>query len=319
MPTTLLEPRFTKDLSSLETKLGVTFQNKDLLIQALVHRSFLNENRDFPLGHNERLEFLGDAVLELVVTEYLYNHYDNPEGELTNWRASLVNSNMLSTLTNELQIEDLLYMSRGEQRDTNGKARLKILANVFESLVGAIYLEHGYDAAKKFIMDRLLVKLDYILQNKLYLDPKTYFQEQAQEKTNITPTYRVLSEDGPDHDKTFTVGIYLGTNQVATGTGSSKQAAQVSAAHNAIKVKGWWHLPGRLGRPPLLMQEGLPELFFRDILSLKECPKRGAFYVNIRHSIQKTLGIWWIFTIHCQAITTQTNSSRSKAVGVSTR
>lgn len=239
MPTTTLEPRFTRNLTSIEEKLGVVFKNKDLLIQALVHRSFLNENRDFPLGHNERLEFLGDAVLELVVTDYLYTHYDNPEGELTNWRASLVNSNMLSTLTSELQIEDLLYLSRGEQRDTSGKARLKILANVFESLVGAVYLEHGYEAAKNFIMARLLVKLDYILQNKLYLDPKTYFQEQAQEKTNITPTYRVLSEVGPDHDKTFTVGIYLGTEQVSTGTGSSKQAAQVSAAHNGIKVKGW--------------------------------------------------------------------------------
>lgn len=237
--TTTLDPKFAKDLSSLETKLGVSFANKDLLVQALVHRSFLNENRDFPIGHNERLEFLGDAVLELVVTEYLYDNYDNPEGELTNWRASLVNSNMLSALTNELQIEDLLYLSRGEQRDTNGKARLKILANVFESLVGAVYLERGYDASKKFIQERLLVKLDYILKNKLYLDPKTYFQEQAQDKTGVTPTYRVLSEVGPDHDKTFTVGIYLGKDQVAVGTGSSKQAAQVSAAHNAIKEKGW--------------------------------------------------------------------------------
>lgn len=239
MPTTPLDPKFAKDLSTLETKLGVTFQNKDLLIQALVHRSFLNENREFPIGHNERLEFLGDAVLELVVTEYLYQHYDNPEGELTNWRASLVNSHMLSTLTSELDIEHLLYLSRGEQKDTNGKARLKILANAFESLVGAIYLEHGYDACRRFIMGRLISKLDYILQNKLYLDPKTHFQEQAQEKLGITPTYKVLSEVGPDHDKTFTVAICLAGEQIATGTGSSKQAAQVSAAHNAIKTKGW--------------------------------------------------------------------------------
>lgn len=234
-----LDPKYKKDLSTLEAKLGVKFANQDLLIQALVHRSFLNENRDFPIGQNERLEFLGDAVLELVVTEYLYTHFDNPEGELTNWRASLVNSNMLSTLTTELDIEDLLYLSRGEQKDTHGKARLKILANAFESLVGAIYLEHGFDACKKFIMERLMVKLDFILQNKLYLDPKTHFQEQAQEKTGITPTYKVLSEIGPDHDKTFTVGIYLNTEEVATGTGSSKQAAQVSAAHNAIKARGW--------------------------------------------------------------------------------
>ncbi len=239
MPHTKLDPKFVKDLAILEKKLGFTFANKDLLTQALVHRSFLNENREFPLGHNERLEFLGDAVLELVVTEYLYTHYDNPEGELTNWRASLVNSNMLSTLTNELEIEDLLYLSRGEQKDTHGKARLKILANAFEALVGAIYLEHGYDGAKKFIMERLMIKLDYILQNKLYLDPKTYFQEQAQDKMGITPTYRVLAEEGPDHNKSFTVGIYLGEQQVTSGTGSSKQAAQVAAAHNAIQLKGW--------------------------------------------------------------------------------
>src|SRR3989344_5159088 len=163
-----------KNIPQLETVIGVHFANPELLRQAMVHRSYLNENPSFELDHNERLEFLGDAVLELVVTEYLYHNYDNPEGELTNWRASLVNSNMLSVLTNELQIEDLLYLSRGEQRDTNGKARLKILANVFESLVGAVYIERGYEAAKKFIHDRLLVKLDYILKNKLYLDPKTY-------------------------------------------------------------------------------------------------------------------------------------------------
>ncbi len=239
MPTTTLDPQFFKDISSLETKLGFTFANKDLLIQALVHRSFLNENREFPIGHNERLEFLGDAVLELVVTEYLYKNYSNPEGELTNWRASLVNSNMLSTLTNELQIEDLLYLSRGEQRDSTGKARLKILANVFESLVGALYVEHGYEACKTFISKQLLVKLDFILKNKLYLDPKTYFQEQAQEKLGVTPTYKVLSEDGPDHSKTFTVAVYLGKEQIAIGMGSSKQAAQVSAAHNGLKTKGW--------------------------------------------------------------------------------
>ncbi|MFA6475393.1 MAG: ribonuclease III [Patescibacteria group bacterium] len=239
MPNTLLEEKFNKDLSTLETKIGFTFANKDILRQALVHRSFLNENRDFPLGHNERLEFLGDAVLELVVTEYLYHHYDNPEGELTNWRASLVNSNMLSILTNELQIENLLYLSRGEQKDTQGKARQKILANAFESIVGAIYLEHGYNGAKIFILDRLIIKLDHILQNKLYLDPKTYFQEQAQDKVGVTPTYKVLAETGPDHNKHFTVAVFLNDEQIATGDGMSKQTAQVSAAHNAIKLKGW--------------------------------------------------------------------------------
>lgn len=234
-----MENKFQKDLSVVEQRIGFTFANKNLLTQALVHRSFLNENRSFPLGHNERLEFLGDAVLELVVTEYLYDHYDNPEGELTNWRASLVNSNMLSTLTNELDIEDFLYLSRGEQKDSHSKARFKILANVFESIVGAIYLEHGYDGAKKFITARLLSKLDYILKNKLYLDPKTYFQEQAQEKLGITPTYKVLREEGPDHNKTFTVAVLLNEAQIAIGNGTSKQTAQVDAAHKAIQLKGW--------------------------------------------------------------------------------
>lgn len=229
----------TKDLTELEAKIGFVFNNKELLTQALVHRSFLNENRDFPIGHNERLEFLGDAVLELVVTDYLYNNFPNPEGELTNWRASLVNSQMLAALSSELDIEDMLYLSRGEQRDSHGKARSKILANVFESLIGAIYLEHGYDGAKEFIMTHLLVRLKDILEQKLYLDPKTYFQEAAQEKTGVTPTYQVLGEVGPDHNKNFTVAIMLNSEKVAEGMGSSKQEAQVNAARAAIKAKGW--------------------------------------------------------------------------------
>lgn len=233
------QPPSLKDLSIVEERIGLVFANKNLLTQALVHRSYLNENRSFPVGHNERLEFLGDAVLELIVTEHLYTHYDNPEGELTNWRASLVNSNMLSTLTTELNIEEFLYLSKGEQKDNHGRARLKILANVFESIVGAIYIERGYNAAKKFILDRMLGKLDFILKNKLYLDPKTLFQEQAQEKIGLTPTYKVLREEGPDHNKTFTVAVYIGNTEVAVGTGSSKQAAQVNAAHRAIQLKGW--------------------------------------------------------------------------------
>ncbi len=228
-----------KDLLGLEAKLGVTFVNRDLLTQALVHRSFLNEHRSFPLGHNERLEFLGDAVLELVVTEYLYKNFSNPEGELTNWRASLVNSQMLATLSTELEVEQYLYLSHGEQKDNNSKARMKILANAFEALIGAIYIEHGYQEASEFIRKRVLVKLKYILDHKLYLDPKTHFQETAQEKLGITPTYRVLTEIGPDHDKKFTVGVYLGVEQIASGSGSSKQEAQVNAAHHAIALKGW--------------------------------------------------------------------------------
>lgn len=235
----VIDTKYFRDLAPVEEKIGVTFQNKDLLTQALVHRSFLNENRDFPLGHNERLEFLGDAVLELVVTDHLYRNYENPEGELTNWRASLVNSHMLAALTSELDIEEFLYLSRGEQKDSHSKARLKILANVFESLVGAIYIEHGYDAAKEFISTHLLVKLEHILENKLYLDPKTYFQEAAQEQMSITPVYKVITEDGPDHDKHFTVAVYLHADKVAEGEGSSKQEAQVNAARKAIELKGW--------------------------------------------------------------------------------
>ncbi len=235
----MIDPRFQKDFSVVEQRIGFKFANQDLLTQALVHRSFLNENRDFPIGHNERLEFLGDAVLELIVTEYLYHHYDNPEGELTNWRASLVNSNMLSTMMVELNIEEFLFLSKGEQKDAQSKARLKILANAFESITGAIYLEHGYEGAKKFITERLLSKLDFILKNKLYVDPKTYFQEQAQEKIGVTPTYKVLLEEGPDHNKMFTVAVMLGTQEVARGTGSAKQIAQVDAAHKAIQLKGW--------------------------------------------------------------------------------
>lgn len=230
---------YQRDFSELEKRIGVTFTNKDLFTQAFVHRSFLNENRDFPLGHNERLEFLGDAVLELVVTSYLYKNYENPEGELTNWRASLVNSQMLSVLSSELNVEQYLYLSRGESKDTDSKARHKILANVFESLVGALYLEHGYDVCKVFITDVLLSKLKNILENELYLDPKTYFQEAAQEKTSVTPVYKVVDEEGPDHAKDFTVAVYLGNQEVAQGKGSSKQEAQVNAAQAAIDIRGW--------------------------------------------------------------------------------
>ncbi|MDP3970970.1 MAG: ribonuclease III [bacterium] len=230
---------YHKDFSALEKKLGIKFKNLDLITQAFVHRSYLNENRNFPTGHNERLEFLGDAVLELVVTKYLFDHYDNPEGELTNWRASLVNSHMLSTLSIELEVEQYLYLSRGEQKDSTGKARAKILANSFESLIGAIYQENGYEACDKIITNLLLSKLDHILENKLYLDPKTYFQEISQEKVSITPTYKVVHEEGPDHDKQFTVAVFLGQEKIAEGYGSSKQEGQVNAATKAIETKGW--------------------------------------------------------------------------------
>ena len=223
----------------LEKEIDVTFQNKDLLRQALVHRSYLNEHPDFHLGHNERLEFLGDAVLELVVTEFLYENYENPEGELTNWRASLVNSEMLAKLCSELNAEEFLYLSRGESKDSNSKARKYILANAFEAIIGAIYLDQGWDASKKFITTRVLKELPHILEHRLYIDPKSRFQEASQERVGVTPSYKVLSEEGPDHEKIFDIGVYLGKELVAKGQGTSKHEAQVAAAEAAIEAKGW--------------------------------------------------------------------------------
>lgn len=228
-----------EDFSGLEQTLGVTFQNKDTLRQALVHRSYLNEHPDFPLGHNERLEFLGDAVLELVVTENLYENYENPEGELTNWRAALVNSDMLAKLCEELDAEPYLHLSKGEAKDSGSKARKYILANAFEAMIGAIYLDAGWEAAKTFITRRVLAELPGILKHQTYIDPKSRFQEAAQEHLGITPSYKVLSEIGPDHAKEFEVGVFLGKEKVATGMGTSKHEAQVAAAQAAIDLKGW--------------------------------------------------------------------------------
>ena len=208
--------------------------------QALTHRSYLNENPSSILGHNERLEFLGDAVLELVVTENLYQKFpEKPEGELTSLRAALVNSKMLAEVAVEIDINDFLLLSRGEAKDM-GRARQYILANAFEALVGAIYLDQGYDTVKNFI-DNVLIKkhLEDVLQNKLYQDPKSLFQEEAQERVGITPTYNVLREWGPDHDKHFIVGVFLGKELVAEGEGPSKQAGQEEAARFGLKAKGW--------------------------------------------------------------------------------
>lgn len=228
-----------KEFSQLEKQLKLKFKNQDLLKQAFVHRSYINENANFNLPHNERLEFLGDAVLELVVTEYLYNNYPNPEGELTNWRASLVNGQMLAELAKELSLEDYLFLSKGESKDADGKARNYILANCFEALIGAIYLDLKYKAAEKFIHEYLLPKLPHILSNELYLDPKSKFQEIAQEKIGITPSYKVLSETGPDHNKVFEVGVYIEKKMIAKAKGSSKQEAQVNAAEAALDKKNW--------------------------------------------------------------------------------
>lgn len=228
-----------KNFSKLEKTIGITFKNKDLIRQALVHRSYLNENRDFPLDHNERLEFLGDAVLELIVTEHLFNNYPNPEGELTNWRASLVNAIMLSRVAQEIALEEFLFLSKGESKDKGSKARGSILADALEALIGSIYLDQGWDSSHKFIHENIIPKLPEILKNKLYVDPKSRFQEVSQEKSGFTPHYRVISEEGPDHDKEFVVGVYLGDELVAKGEGTSKQEAQVDAARLALEKKGW--------------------------------------------------------------------------------
>ena len=226
------------NFSELEKKLKIRFKNKDLLIQAFVHRSYLNENPDFYLDQNERLEFLGDAVLELVVTEDLFKNYRNPEGELTNWRAALVNAQTLSKLAKALDFEKFLLLSRGEAKDT-GKARQCILANAFEAFLGALYLDQGLEPCRHFVEKHLIKDLPQILQQGLHRDAKSYFQEQAQEKVKITPAYQVVKEWGPDNAKSFVVGVYLGEQKVAEGKGSSKQEAEESAARNGLAAKGW--------------------------------------------------------------------------------
>lgn len=228
-----------KNFTSLQEKLGIKFKNPEYLVQAFVHRSYLNEHHDFVLGHNERLEFLGDAVLELIVTEFLFKEYGNPEGELTNWRAALVNAKILASIAYEIGMEDHLFLSHGEAKDAGTKARDFIMANAIEALIGAIYLDQGYDVTRQFIARWILIKLPYILEHGLYLDAKSRFQESAQEVLGITPTYKVLQEEGPDHIKSFKIGVYLGKEMVATGEGTSKQEAQTEAAENALKIKGW--------------------------------------------------------------------------------
>jgi ribonuclease-3 len=228
-----------KDFSKLEQKLGLNFKNKDLLTQAFAHRSYLNENSDFKLDHNERLEFLGDAVIELIVTDYLYNQYEEKsEGELTNWRAALVNAKMLMSVAEELGFNEFLLLSRGETKEL-GKARAYILANTFEALVGAVYLDQGYKTADEFIKKYLTNKLSDIIKQGLYIDAKSQFQEQAQDKVSITPVYKVLKEWGPDHEKRFVLGVFLGDELIAEGEGLSKQEAEESAAQSALEVKNW--------------------------------------------------------------------------------
>ena len=227
-----------KEISELESKIGVQFKKKDLLLSALTHRSYLNEKPNWRLDNNERLEFLGDAVLELVVTEFLYNNYPNPEGEMTNWRAALVNANMLAKISSEFDLNDFVMLSKGEAKDT-GRARQYILANAVEAVIGAIYLDQGYEKSKEFISKFVLGKLPDIIENKLFRDSKSLFQEKAQEKAGITPTYEVIEEWGPDHARNFKVGVYLGKELTGEGQGPSKQEAQQMAAEDALSKKGW--------------------------------------------------------------------------------
>ncbi len=222
------------DLLTYLGSIGIKPTNLDLFLQVFVHRSYLNEHRSFHLGHNERLEFLGDAVLELVATEFLYRTYDNPEGELTNWRSALVKGEMLAQVAAELGLEPHLLMSRGERTST-GKARQLILANAFEALVGALYLDRGYKAAQTFLVKNLLIRLDKVLVERSYIDAKSDLQERTQDRLGVTPTYMLLGATGPDHDKEFVVGVYIDDKLMAEGTGRSKQKAEQAAAAAALE------------------------------------------------------------------------------------
>lgn len=227
-----------KEAKALAKLLGLEFKDYQVLQEALTHRSYLNENRGYKFPHNERLEFLGDAVLELVVTDHLFSNYPNPEGELTNWRAALVNGEMLAVVAQEIGIENHLLMSKGEKKDT-GKARQYILANAVEAIIGAIYLDQGYEEARKIIDKFIISKLPEVLKTKSYRDAKSYFQEKSQEVEGVTPHYEVVKEWGPDHDKRFLVAVFLEDEKVAEGEGESKQEAQRKAAEEGLKVKGW--------------------------------------------------------------------------------
>lgn len=229
----------TFDAKKISAALGIKIGNTALFQEAVTHRSYLNEHKAHPVPHNERLEFLGDAVLELAVTERLYADFpDRPEGELTALRAALVNSDMLSKVGRDLGTEQFLLMSRGEAKDT-GRARAFLIANVVEAIIGALYLDQGYGAAQAFIEAHVLTRTQEVLDSKLYTDPKSRFQEISQEKLGITPQYRVMRESGPDHDRRFIAGVFIGDDLIAEGEGLSKQDAQRNAAKEGLIKKGW--------------------------------------------------------------------------------
>ena len=223
----------TADTQDFQQKLGLTFNDPTILERAFIHRSYLNEHPHLGLEHNERLEFLGDAVLELVVTDYLYRQFPNPEGDLTNWRSALVKTESLAAVAAKLDIAQYFKLSRGEAKG-NARSHALISANATEAIIGAIYLDQGYEAASGFIHEHIISRLPEILETGSWLDPKSKFQEVAQEKFGLTPSYKVMEESGPDHDKVFTIGVYAGDQLFGKGSGSSKQAAQQEAAAAAL-------------------------------------------------------------------------------------
>jgi len=227
------------EFSGLEEALGISFKDKEILAQAFCHRSYLNENPDFKRGNNERMEFLGDAVLELVVSDDLFRNYpENKEGILTSLRAALVNSKMLCKIAKELNFGKFLLLSKGEKKE-KGKAREEILANTTEAFIGALYIDQGYDACDDFIKKNIMPKLEAILENEDFIDDKSRFQEIAQEKEKITPRYEVLEEWGPDHNKIFEVGVFLGDELIARGRGKAKQEAEEEAAREGLNKRKW--------------------------------------------------------------------------------
>jgi ribonuclease III len=227
------------DVKPFQEIIGYTFTNIELLEQAFIHRSYVNENPKLKFGHNERLEFLGDAVLELVATNYLYEKFpEKDEGELTAYRAALVNAVLMGGIAKDIGMNEYVALSKGESKDT-GKARLYILADTFEAVIGAVYMDGGYEPAKEFIHNTILIHTDEVIRKGLFKDAKSMVQEKAQENSGVTPSYRVLKEFGPDHDKRFTIGIYFGETLIAEGSGKSKQEGEQLAAQAALLKKGW--------------------------------------------------------------------------------
>jgi ribonuclease III len=227
------------DWAKFEEKIGVEFKDKELLKQAFTHRSFLNEHKSLKGRHNERLEFLGDAVLELVITYYLYEEYpDKNEGDMTSIRSALVNATTCAEVAKKLGVNDYMLLSRGEAKDV-GRARQYILANALEAIIGAIYIDAGYEKAKDFILEYIAPMTEQIVKEQLWVDAKSKFQEKAQDIEGTTPSYKTMKEVGPDHDKKFTVAVFIGDTLVAEGDGDSKQDAEQSAARHALKEKGW--------------------------------------------------------------------------------